>query len=114
MVIVQCVVNGFAIAPEPHELGILEHPQLMAHRRLAQLHGVCNVLHAQLVVVQCIQDLDAGGVAEHPEQVANSYSTSSSGISKASGCGAGIASFISAMLTSPFVVDSHERLFMCS
>ena len=31
-----------------------------------------------------------------------------------SGCGAGIASFISAMLTSPFVVDSHERLFMCS
>ena len=68
MVIVQCVVNGFALAPEPHELGILEHPQLMAHRRLAQLHGVCNVLHAQLVVVQCLQDLDAGGVAEHPEQ----------------------------------------------
>ena len=29
MVIVQCVVNGFALAPEPHELGILEHPQLM-------------------------------------------------------------------------------------
>ena len=69
MVIVQCVVNGFALAPEPHELGILEHPQLMAHRRLAQRHRICNVLHAQLVVVQCIQDLDAGGVAEHPEQV---------------------------------------------
>ena len=42
-------VNGFAIAPEPHELGILEHPQLMAHRRLAQLHGVCNVLHLSLI-----------------------------------------------------------------
>ena len=42
---------------------------LLYTSRLAQLHGVCNVLHAQLVVVQCIQDLDAGGVAEHPEQV---------------------------------------------
>ena len=50
-------------------LGILEHPQLVAHGRLAQLHGVGNVLHAQLIVVQGVQDLDAGGVAEHPEQV---------------------------------------------
>ena len=43
MVIVQCVENGFALAPDPHELGILQHPQLVAHGRLAQLHGAGNV-----------------------------------------------------------------------
>ena len=69
MVIVQCVENGFALAPEAHKLGVLEHPQLVAHGRLAQLHGAGNVLHAQLVVVQCIQNFDAGGIAEHPEQI---------------------------------------------
>ena len=62
MVIVQCVVNGFALAPEPHELGILEHPQLMAHRRLAELDGICNVLHAQLIVVEGVEYLDAGEI----------------------------------------------------
>ena len=58
MVVVQCVVHGLALPPEAYQLGILEHPQLVAHGRLAQLHGVCNVLHAQLVVVQCIQNFD--------------------------------------------------------
>ena len=69
MVIVQCVVNGFSVPAEPHELGILEDPELVAHRRLAQLHRVRDVLHTEFIVVQGIQDLDAGGVAEHPEQV---------------------------------------------
>ena len=69
MVIVQCVVNGFSVPAEPHELGILEDPELVAHRGLAQLHRVRDVLHTEFIVVQGIQDLDAGGVAEHPEQV---------------------------------------------
>ena len=61
MVVVQCVIHGLALPPEAYQLGILEHPQLVAHGRLAQLHGVGNVLHAQLIVVQGVQDLDAGG-----------------------------------------------------
>ena len=44
MVIVQCVENGFALPPEAHKLGVLEHPQLVADGRLAQLHGVRDIL----------------------------------------------------------------------
>ncbi len=29
MVIIQCIVNGFAIPAEAHELGVLEHPELV-------------------------------------------------------------------------------------
>ncbi len=54
MVIIQCVVNGLAIPAEAHELGILEHPELVAHCRLAQLHRIGNVLHAELIVMQRI------------------------------------------------------------
>ena len=58
MVVVQCVVHGLALPPEAYQLGILEHPQLVAHGRLAQLHGVGNVLHAQLIVVRrAVDDL---------------------------------------------------------
>ena len=32
MVIIQCIVNGLAIPAEAHELGILEHPELVAQR----------------------------------------------------------------------------------
>ena len=32
MVIIQCIVNGFAIPAEAHELGVLEHPELVAQR----------------------------------------------------------------------------------
>ena len=69
MVIIQCIVNGFAVAAEPHKLGVLEHPKLVAHRRLAQLHRIGDILHTQFIIMQCVQDLDAGGVAKHPEQV---------------------------------------------
>ena len=69
MVVVQCVENGFALPPEAHKLGVLEHPQLVADGRLAQLHGVRDILHAKFAVVQGVQDLDAGGIAEHAEQV---------------------------------------------
>ena len=69
MVIVQCVVNSFALPAEPHQFAVLEHPELMAHGGLAQLHRVGDVLHAQLVIVERVQDLDAGGVAKYPEQV---------------------------------------------
>ena len=69
MVVVQRIVDGLAVAAEADELCVLQHPQLVAHRRLAELDGVCDVLHAKLVVVEGIEDLDAGGVAEHPEQV---------------------------------------------
>ena len=54
MVIIQCIVNGFAIPAEAHELGVLEHPELVAHCRLAQLHRIGNVLHAELIVMQRI------------------------------------------------------------
>ena len=114
MVIVQCVVNGFSVPAEPHELGILEDPELVAHRGLAQLHRVRDVLHTEFIVVQGIQDLDAGGVAEPRNRSASSYSTSSSGSATACGCAAGRASFASAISASPFAVDLYECLFMCS
>ena len=41
----------------------------MAHRRLAELDGICNVLHTQLIVVEGVEYLDAGRIAEHPEQI---------------------------------------------
>ena len=94
MVIVQCVVNGFSVPAEPHELGILEDPELVAHRGLAQLMRV-----------------------ESPNtrnRSASSYNTSSSGSATACGCAAGRASFASAISASPFAVDSYECLFMCS
>ena len=69
MVVVQCVENGFALPPEAHKLGVLEHPQLVADGRLAQLHGVRDILHAKFAVVQGVQNFDAGGIAEHAEQV---------------------------------------------
>ena len=69
MVIVQCVVNSFALPAEPHQFAVLEHPELMAHGGLTQLHRIGDVLHAQLVIVERVQDLDAGGVAKYPEQV---------------------------------------------
>ena len=43
-----------AIPAEAHELGVLEHPELVAHCRLAQLHRIGNVLHAELIVMQRI------------------------------------------------------------
>ena len=51
MVVVQCVENSFAFPSEAHKLGVLEHPQLVADGRLAQLHGVRDILHAKLAVM---------------------------------------------------------------
>ena len=81
MVIVQCVENGFALPPEAHKLGVLEYPQLVADGRLAQLHGVRNILHAKFAVVQGVQNFDAVESPNTRNRSASSYSTSSSGIS---------------------------------
>ena len=113
MVIVQCVENGFAFPPEAHKLGVLEHPQLVADGRLAQLHGVRNILHAKFAVVQGVQNFDAGGIAKHAEQVCQSYSTSSSGISTGCFSFSGAVCSSPVMLSSPFV-STYEHLFMCS
>ena len=69
MVIVQRVVDGLAIPAEPHQLGVLQHPQLVADGGLAQPDLGGNVLDAQLLVVEGVEDLDPGRIAEHTEQV---------------------------------------------
>src|SRR5699024_12222648 len=44
-------------------------PQLMADGGLAQPYLGGDVLDAQLLVVEGVQDFDPGGIAEHPEQI---------------------------------------------
>ena len=116
MVIVQCVVNGFAFAAEAHQLGVLQHTELMAHSRLAQLHRVCDVLHAQLVVVQCVQDFDAGGVAKHPEKVGQLVQHLVVGHFHRVGvfrlCRVDL--FQSCHSAPPLIILIYEHLFMCS
>ena len=68
MVVVQRVVDGLAIPAEPHQLGVLQHPQLVADGGLAQPDLGVNVLYAQLLVVEGLEDLVPGRIAEPSEQ----------------------------------------------
>ena len=43
MVIVQCVENSFALPPEAHKLGVLEHPQLVADGTLGDADDLGNI-----------------------------------------------------------------------
>lgn len=79
MVIVQRVVYGLAFPAETHQLGVLQHPELMADRRLAHLHCGGDILHTKFGVVQSIEDLDPGRVSKTRNRSAKAYSTSSSG-----------------------------------
>ena len=69
-----------------------------------------NVGYEKMIRAVALSDL----VTIHLKSGIGRLSAYCGAVSAGCGCGAGIASFISAMLTSPFVVDSHERLFMCS
>ena len=51
MVVVQCVENSFALPPEAHQLGLLEHPQLVADGCLPQPQGLRDILHAMFAVM---------------------------------------------------------------
>ena len=69
MVVVQRVVDGLAIPAEPHQLGVLQHPQLVADGGLAQPDLGGNVLDAQLLDVEGVEDLEQGRLTEPMEQV---------------------------------------------
>ena len=69
MVIIQRVDDGFSLPAEAHQLGVLEGAQLMADGALGQTQKLGQVADAQLAFEQGIQDADAGGVTQHPEQV---------------------------------------------
>ena len=69
MIIIQCVDNGFPIPAEAHQLGVLENAQLMADGALGKSQQLGQITDAQLAFQQGVQDTDAGGIAEYPEQV---------------------------------------------
>ena len=50
-------------------MGLLEDAQLMGYRGLGCAEGLGDLVDAELVGHQRVQDLDARGIAEHLEQV---------------------------------------------
>ena len=67
MIIIQAVINRFAVPSEFDEFGILEYPQLMRYRALCHLQYFRDIRDTQFSCVQRIQDLDSRGVSEYLE-----------------------------------------------
>ena len=69
MVIIEGIVHRLALAAELDELAGFQHPQLVTHRTLRDAYHLSNVVDAKLAFKQCIQNFDAGRIAEHAEQL---------------------------------------------
>ena len=50
VVVVQRVVDGFAVPPELDQLAGFEHPQLVADRALRDAHDLGNIVDAELTL----------------------------------------------------------------
>ena len=69
MVVGQGVVHRFALPAELDQLAVFQHPQLVRHSGLGDLHQFGDVAHAQFRLQQSVQDFYPGAVAEDFEQL---------------------------------------------
>ena len=62
------VVRSGALGPAGHDLGVVEHTQMLVHIGLAGAEALDELANVQLTVVeQCADDGEAGGIAQHAE-----------------------------------------------
>ena len=69
MLISQGIVNHFALFAELDQLVGLQHPKLVGHGALGDLHQLGNVAHAQLPIAQFTDDARPCGIAADLEKL---------------------------------------------
>ena len=79
MFVRQGIINCLALPAEFDQLAALQHPELVGHGALGDLHELGDITDAQLSLQQGVQDLDSGAVPNILNSSAKSYSSSSGG-----------------------------------
>ena len=69
MIIIQGIEHRFSVPPELDQLAGFQQPQLVADGALGNIQQLGQIAYAQLALKQRVQDLDAGGIPKHTEQL---------------------------------------------